>query len=205
VAGGPDHISFSEPATVTAGVPFQITVTVQDVYNNTVTGYTGTVHFMASNGAQATYTFTPADMGSHTFTISLRQAGPLVVTGTDTAIPALTGMTSFTIAPAAANHLVFLQPPSTTAAGQTMSPVVVAVVDQFGNVETGDNSDTVTLSLNPGGGSGALSGTLMMTVSGGLATFSDLAISAPGVGYTLHAHVGSGLPDIDSDPFTITM
>jgi hypothetical protein len=39
----------------------------------------------------------------------------------------------------------------------------------------------------------------------GLPTFSDLSISAPGVGYTLHAHVGGGLPDFDSDPFTITM
>jgi hypothetical protein len=50
-----------------------------------------------------------------------------------------------------------------------------------------------------------ISGTLTLTVTGGLATFSHLSISLPGVGYTLHAHVGSGLPDIDSDPFTITM
>jgi hypothetical protein len=204
VAAAPDHISFSEPATVTAGVPFQITVTIQDAYNNTVTSYTGTVHFMASNGAMATYTFTPADMGTHTFTIALHQAGTLMVTGTDTANPTLTGSTSFTIVPAAADHLVFLQPPSTTAAGQTMSPVVVAVVDQFGNVETGDNSDVVTLSLGTNPGGGTLSGTLTMTVSGGMATFSDLSISAAGVGYTLHAHVGGGLADLDSDPFNIT-
>jgi probable HAF family extracellular repeat protein len=203
-AAAPDHLAFNEPASVTAGAPFQITVTVQDRYNNTETGYTGTVHFMASNGAMANYTFTPADMGTHTFTITLRQAGTLGVTGTDTANPALTGNTSFTIVPAA-DHLVFLQPPSTTAAGHTINPaVVVAVVDQFGNVETGDNSDVVTLSLSTNPGAGTLSGTLTMPVSGGTATFSDLSINAPGVGYTLHATIGGSLPDIDSNPFNIT-
>jgi hypothetical protein len=202
--GAPDHISFNEPATVTAGVPFLITVTVQDAYNNTVTGYTGMVHFTATSGAMANYTFQPADIGQHTFTITLRQAGPLGVTGTDM-VTGISGMTSFTIVPAAADHLVFLQPPSTTPAGQILSPVVVAVVDQFGNVETGDNSDVVTLSLSTNPGGGTLSGTLTLTVSGGLATFSDLSINLPGVGYTLHAHVGGGLADIDSNPFTITM
>jgi hypothetical protein len=44
-----------------------------------------------------------------------------------------------------------------------------------------------------------------MSVSGGLATFSNLSINLAGMGYTLHAHVGGGLPDLDSDPFTITM
>jgi hypothetical protein len=30
-------------------------------------------------------------------------------------------------------------------------------------------------------------------------------VSARGVGHTLHAHVGGGLPDIDSAPFNIMM
>jgi hypothetical protein len=204
VAAAPDHLSFSEPATVTAGVPFQITVTMQDTYNNTVTGYTGTVHFTASNGASADYTFTADDQGTHAFTVALRQAGMLGITGTDTANPGLTGGTSFTVVLAAADHLVFLQPPSDTPAGQAIRSVVVALVDQFGNVETNDNSDTVSLSLSTNPGGGTLSGTLTLTVSGGLATFSGLSIDQPGSGYTLHATVGGGLPDIDSDPFTIT-
>jgi hypothetical protein len=154
----------------------------------------------------ANYPFQPTDMGQHTFNISLRQAGTLGVTGTDTANPAITGNTSFTIAPAGADHLIFLQPPSDTMAGHTINPaVVVAVVDAYGNVENGDNTDVVTLSLGVNPGGGTLSGTLTMTVSGGLATFSNLSINLPGVGYTLHAHVGGGLADIDSDPFTITM
>jgi hypothetical protein len=200
-----DHISFSEAATVTAGMPFPITVTIQDQFNNTVTSYTNPVHFAATNGAMANYTFQSGDMGQRTFNIVLRRAGTLGITGTDMANATITGNTSFTITPAAADHLVFLQPPTDTMAGHTISPVVVAVVDQYGNVETGDNTDVVMLSLGANPGGGTLSGTLVMTVNGGTATFTDLSINRPGVGYTLHAHVGGGLADIDSDPFTVTM
>jgi hypothetical protein len=60
---------------------------------------------------------------------------------------------------------------------------------------------TLSLSTNPAGGT--LSGTLMMTVVNGVATFGDLSIDLPGMGYTVHATVGGGLPDIDSGPFNI--
>jgi hypothetical protein len=200
----PDHIELSEPASVTAGMPFPITVTVQDQYNNAETGYTGTVHFTATNGAQPNYTFQPADLGTHTFTLTLTRAATLDLTATDS-VTGISGTTSFTITPAAADHLVVLQQPMGTMAGQTISPVVVAVVDQYGNVETGDNSDTVTLSLGVNPSSGTLGGTLTVTVNGGIATFSDLSIDRAGVGYSLHVHVGGGLPDLDSDSFTITM
>jgi hypothetical protein len=107
--------------------------------------------------------------------------------------------------PAAADHLLFLQQPTDTAAGQTISPaVLVAVVDAFGNVETGDNSDAVKLSLDTNPGGGTLSGTLTLTVVNGVATFGDLSTDQVEVGYTLHATVGGGLPDIDSNAFSIT-
>jgi hypothetical protein len=98
VAAAADHLGFSAPATVTAGVPFQITVTVQDGFNNTVTGYTGTVHFMASDGAMADYTFQPTDQGQHTFTITLPHAGTLDITGTDT-VSGITGSATITVTP----------------------------------------------------------------------------------------------------------
>jgi hypothetical protein len=84
---------------------------------------------------------------------------------------------------------------------------MVEIVDAFGNVLTNDNGDTVTLSIgvDPSGGTATLSGTTMnVQVVNGMATFSDLTIDQPGVGYTLHATVGGGLADIDSDPFNIT-
>jgi hypothetical protein len=198
---------FTAPATFPAGTPFEVTVKAVDPFGQTAVGYRGTVHFVASNGAMADYAFTAAGAGQHTFSnLVLRRAGTLTVTGTDTADASVTGTTTFTITPAAADHLLFLQPPSDTAAGQTISPVVlVAVVDQFGNIETGDNSDTVTLSLGTNPGGGTLSGTLTVTVMNGVATCSDLSIDQAGAGYTLHATVGGSLADIDSNPFNITI
>jgi hypothetical protein len=39
----------SAPANVSAGVPFSLTVTVEDAYGNVVTGYTGTIHFSSTD------------------------------------------------------------------------------------------------------------------------------------------------------------
>jgi hypothetical protein len=90
---------FNVPSTITAGAPFAITVTVQDAYGNTVTGYTGTVHFTLTGQAmaQANYTFTAADMGSHTFNVVLSQPGDYTLIGMDTADPTISGSTFFTV------------------------------------------------------------------------------------------------------------
>jgi hypothetical protein len=82
---------------------------------------------------------------------------------------------------------------------------MVEVVDAFGNVETGDNSDTITLSLGANPSGGTLSGTLTLTVVNGVATFSDLSIDLVGDGYTLHATAGAALQDSESDPLNVTM
>jgi hypothetical protein len=43
---------------------------------------------------------------------------------------------SFAITPGAAHHLLFVQQPTDTAGGATITAVTVAIVDQFGNVLT---------------------------------------------------------------------
>jgi hypothetical protein len=101
--------------------------------------------------------------------------------------------------------LLFLQQPADTAAGQTISPALtVEIVDQWGHVVTGDNSDAVTLSIGANPSGGTLSGTLTVTVSSGIATFSGLSIDQIGDGYTLVA-VADGLTAAESNPFRITM
>jgi hypothetical protein len=132
----PAHIAFTNPSTVTAGTPFPITVTVQDAYGNTVTRYTGTVHFTTSQGAQANYIFTSADMGSHTFNVTLVHAGTLTVTGMDTTGSGATGMTTITVTPAAASYLVVAGFPSPARQEQAYSFTVTAY-DAYGNVATG--------------------------------------------------------------------
>ncbi len=85
------------PSTVTAGVPFSLTVTVKDAYGNVVTGYIGTVHFKSTDPKAtlpANYTFTAADKGVHTFTgLVLRKKGhqTITITITDTRNNSLTG------------------------------------------------------------------------------------------------------------------
>jgi streptogramin lyase len=68
-----------------AGTPFNVTVTAQDPYGNTATGYTGRVHFSSGDpyGASlpADYTFTAADQGVHTFA-----AGATLYTASTTTI-----------------------------------------------------------------------------------------------------------------------
>jgi hypothetical protein len=96
----PDHIAFSGPTTITAEMPFAITATVQDAYGNSVTGYLGTVHFMLIGQAiaQADYTFTTADMGSHTFPhLVLNDAGDYTLTGVDQMDSSIRGSTYFTV------------------------------------------------------------------------------------------------------------
>jgi hypothetical protein len=209
-----DHVLFlQQPTNTVAGQTISPAVTVEilDQFNNVLTNdNTDTVTLvLGSNPSGGTLNGTLTRTvvnGVATFAdLSINQAAigyTLVANGAGLAAITSNG---FAINPAAADHLVFLQQPSDTAAGQTIPTVIVAVVDQFGNVVTGDNTDTVTLSLSTNPAGGTLSGTLAVTVINGMATFSDLSIDQPGVGYTLHATVGGGLPDIDSNPFNITM
>ena len=82
------------PSTVTAGVPFSLTLTVEDAYGNVVTGYTGTVHFKSTDNTAllpASYTFTAADKGVHRFVgLVLRKRGSQTITITDTLHSTLT-------------------------------------------------------------------------------------------------------------------
>src|SRR5262249_29465865 len=79
------------------------------------------------------------------------------------------------VSPAAAYQLVIhTQPSATATAGQAFATQpAIEEQDQFGNVETGDNSTVVTAKLSSG--SGPLQGTPTASLSGGVATFTNLA------------------------------
>jgi hypothetical protein len=118
------------PSTTTAGVAQSFTVTAKDASGNIVTGYTGTVHF-TSNDSQAAlpanYTFTAADAGVHTFTATLKTAGPRSITATDTVTATLTGMQSrINVNPGPLNNLHFTGYPSPTTAGVSHSFTITA-------------------------------------------------------------------------------
>jgi hypothetical protein len=82
-------------SSVSAGVAFSLTLTVEDAYGNIVSGYTGTVHFSSTDGTAllpANYTFTAGDAGVHTFTgLVLHKKRNQKITVTDTLNSSLTG------------------------------------------------------------------------------------------------------------------
>jgi len=97
--------------------------------------------------------------------------------------------------PQTATHVGFrVQPSSTMLPGATIKPAVqVVVLDDQGNTVPGFTG-SVTVALAHDGSlfqNARLSGTLVETVTNGVATFSDLSIDEPGMGYTLRADVTS--------------
>src|SRR5205085_2222728 len=90
------HFTVTAPAATTAGNAFNVTVSAQDQFNNTATGYTGTVHFTktdagAGSAVPGNYTF--GGLGVHAFTngATLVTAGSQTITVTDVLNSAITG------------------------------------------------------------------------------------------------------------------
>src|SRR5439155_17082403 len=108
--------------------------------------------------------------------------------------------TAFNITAAAASTLTFVQQPTNTVAGVSISPAVtVQAKDAFGNNVSGVVSVVMALST----GNGTLSGTPTQSTNGsGLATFSDLSINLTG-SKNLTASSG-GLASAVSNAFSIT-
>ncbi len=127
------------PTSTTAGSTFTVTVTAEDANGNMTTGYRGTVHFTSSDlkaVLPANYTFTSADNGKHTFTVTLEKAGSQSFTATDTVTSGLSGTASgIVVNPAAAAQFI-LSAPSSVTSGTAFS-VTLTVEDAYGNVVTG--------------------------------------------------------------------
>ncbi len=134
-----DTLAVSTPASATAGSSFSVTVKAEQ--GSTVdTSYTGTVKLTSTDGKAilpASYTFTSADKGSHTFTVTLDTAGSQTVTATDTS-GAATAATSpaISVSPAKATQFVLAGLPSSAAAG-TSETLTLTAKDAYGNVATG--------------------------------------------------------------------
>src|SRR5262249_10101745 len=104
---------------------------------------------------------------------------------------------SFVISAAAADHLAFLQQPTSTTAGAAISPAVtVQVLDQFNNL-TGSTANVTVAATGPGAFTAA-STTTVAAVAGG-ATFSNLHLNVTG-SYTIGA-TATGLAPRPSSNF----
>lgn len=216
-----DHFVLT-PNTTTpvAGATDNLTITAKDSGGRTVTNYAGS-HNLTFSGASSIGANNPKvtnssgsgiAFGSSTainFTsgvsnVSSGSNGVMTLYKAETASIVVsdgsghdngTGV-SVTVSPATSNKLGFVQQPTDTTAGQTISPsVTVAIRDQYGN----QTSSTANVTVAPS--SQTLSGTLTRAAVGGLATFDNLSMTKAG-SYTLNAS-SSGLTGIGSNSFTI--
>src|SRR5207302_946446 len=173
---------------------------VTDSFSNNVSGVAVVMTLSSGSGAlSGTASRTSDPAGLATFNdLSINLSGAKNLTASSTG-PSPVASSSFTISPAAASQLVFVQQPSNATAGVVIAPTVtVHVTDTFGNDVPGAS---VTMAINSG--TGILSGTTpQTTAAAGLATFDDLSIDLSGA-KTLTATSGALTPAISSS-FTVS-
>jgi len=135
---------------------------------NTISGsgaLAGTTVVSPSGGLASFSGLNITASGTYTLTASSSGFGGLSLSGTSTPISVVSTATKL---------VVHTQPSSTATAGVAFATQpVIYEEDQNGNLETGDNSTVVTVALSSG--TGPLRGTTTATVSGGVATFTNLA------------------------------
>jgi uncharacterized membrane protein YgcG len=148
VTGQVTHLAISAPAAMNAGDTVQVTVSAIDTTGAVAPGYSSTVHFASSDvqaGLPADYTFTPADAGSHTFTVTLKTSGSQSISATE-AGGTIGGGANVSVTPGAAVGLSLA-----VASGPIgfVRPLSVVARDVYGNVATGDNGTVHFTSSDP--------------------------------------------------------
>jgi parallel beta-helix repeat protein len=185
-----------QPANATAGADIrEVKVEVEDPYGNPTDG--SSVNVSLASGPNTTLggtTMLATSGGIASFSnLSLTDAGAYTLKFTDGSIPSQTS-SSFTINPAAANMLAFVNQPVNTTADQSLAPIVVEVEDQYGNLIPSDTSNVTLTNVTT-----ATSRTVAANL--GVATFSDFPVTTAGT-YTLSASDGS-LTGTASNSFTV--
>ncbi len=173
------HVTAPTEATV-AGVPLAFTVSAQDRFGNVLSDYAGTV-VPSSSDVEAeplsAHTYTDADDGVHTFSITFQTAGEQSVTFEDSAAQ-VSNTFGFTVEAGAPVRLAFITAPETGSVLQPLSVTRVALQDAFGNTAN-VTAPSVTLHLASAPGV-TLGGTLTVPPVEGVAAFSDLTVNQSG-------------------------
>src|SRR5207253_5266848 len=210
------------PGAATAGNAFSVTVTALDQFNNTATGYAGTVHFTSSDGAATLPSNSTLTNGSGTFSGTLKTAGSRTITATDTVSSSITG-TSNTIAvgAAAATHFA-VNAPATATAGSAFSFTVTAL-DAFNSTATGyagtvrftstDGAASLPANSTLSNGVGSFSATLKTAGNQSIAATDTVSSSIAGTSNTIavspaaatHYAVSAPASATAGSPFSFTI
>ena len=191
-----------------ASIVPSVQVAVEDTNGSVVPGATNTITIAIGNNPSAgilggTATATPVN-GVATFPNLTISAGGKGYTLTASSA----GLTGATSAPfnvlSTATTLAFITQPSNTVVGKSIAPSVqVAIEDANGSIVAGATTPIViAIGTNPS--TGTLAGTTSANPANGIATFSNLTISAAGTGYTLTASAAGLTSAAPSSPFNVT-
>jgi uncharacterized repeat protein (TIGR03803 family) len=207
------HLAFTTlPQTLVAGVASTLTLQIKNQYGVSVSPNSPVIANLGSTSSSGVFLSGGVPTNSVTLPTGNSSSVSFQYEDTTAGMPTLTASAAIfpsagqqeTVIPAAADHLGFSVQPSHTTAGVAISPAVqVKVFDKFGNLLTADNSDQVTVNVASGPGGFAAGSMNTVTVSGGIATFSNLVLDRAGA-YTLSESAASGLGGPSSSSFVIS-
>ncbi|MEY2481541.1 MAG: hypothetical protein QOK24_69, partial [Verrucomicrobiota bacterium] len=189
-AAAANHFSVVAPGSASAGTSFNFSVTALDQFNNTDTGYTGTVHFTSSDGAAnlpADYTFIGGDSGAHTFSAKLNTTGNQTITATQGAVTGTSN--TVTVGAGSATHFALVTPASATA-GSAFTFSVTAL-DQFNNTATGYTGTVHFTKSDSAAGSAVPADYTFVAGDNGSHTFTNGAIFVTAGNQTITATEGA--------------
>ncbi|MES2431393.1 MAG: T9SS type A sorting domain-containing protein [Bacteroidota bacterium] len=187
--------------TQTAGTPFNIRVTAQDIYNNTANAFTGTVD-ITSNGSLAsgsgtTASFSAGVLASHSVTTNLAGTGR-TITATRTGNSETGTSASFTVDPGVLDHFAISSISSPQIAGTNFSATITAqdinnntVTSFTGTAAMTTNAGTITPSTSSAFTAGVLTENFNVTLAGTLKNITATASGKTGTSNDFTVHPGA--------------
>ncbi len=174
--------AFNTLGNQTAGVSFDLAITAQDEFGNTVSAFNAPVNLSLNQntfaaGGGATGNFTNGVLASHAVTINTAATG-YEITATSGAINGTSN--AFDVNPAAAASLT-LSGPSTVVAGATSTDFTLTVKDALGNTAPVNAETTFALTTSREAGSATFTPTSLVVPSGassGTFTYSNTQVGA---------------------------
>jgi probable HAF family extracellular repeat protein len=121
------HFAVTGPSNATTGIAFNFAVTALDASNDTVTTYSGTVHFTSSDGQASLPTNSALTSGTGTFSATLKTLGSQTIAATDTMSASITGTSSLISVGSAAPTHYSVQAPSRVGPGNAFNFSVTAL------------------------------------------------------------------------------
>jgi predicted chitinase len=199
VVAGQLSTTTQPPSSIGVGAPFSVSFSALTPQNTVDTSFNGpvTITLDSYSGVAATLSgplTATAVNGVATFSgLSVDHPGSFAISANSTVYAGVISA-AFSVKAVPSSLKIAVQPPATVTTGAPFA-VDVNVIDSSGNLAT-DYFGPVTIALanNPGGA--ALTGTLTVNASSGVATFANLSLDKLGEGYTLRATTGALPPTV---------